>query len=190
MMKKSDRLHRHYDKLTAVERVNLVLSAQERSDEAEVDALENACPTAQSLDYEGRVLGLASNTALLVIQLLACQVLLITKSADLEDAPGATPDPALRSLLEREAAIWHGFAAWCRDVGHDPHQLLRFAPMGTDERDPAFFIIHDQIETIEGRAQDAAGDTEDPFPAPAKVHMWREVFTRLFQPVAVLISRS
>ncbi|MCK4471443.1 MAG: hypothetical protein KAW49_06605, partial [Anaerolineae bacterium] len=52
------KLRKHYDKFTVTERVNLVLAAQERGDEAEVHALENYCPMAASLDYERRILSL------------------------------------------------------------------------------------------------------------------------------------
>jgi hypothetical protein len=179
-MKKLETLRRYYHKLTPVERVNLVLEAQGRDDHTEVDVLEHACPVAQSAAYEGRVIVIADIATMMIIQLLACAVFVVTKTADLtrepDDAPSAL-DPALRSILERQAAIWRGFAAWCRDVEHDPRQVLHFAPIGPDESDPAFFLVHSQIDAIESWS----GDPQNPFPDPHQVDMWREVFAQAFQ---------
>jgi len=182
-MRKMNKLWRYYDKLTAVERVNLVLAAQERGDETEVHALENACPLAKSVRYEGRMLALGLVASLLVVQLLACQVFLTTILLDLSEETDAVPvlRRRLRFLLNREAAIWRGFVAWCQDVGHDARQVLRLAPLGLDQRDPAFFLIHGQIDRIEGQAEDA----QDPFPDPQKVKTWRETFAWLFKPSGV-----
>ena len=179
-MKKLETLRRYYHKLTPVERVNLVLEAQERDDHTEVDVLEHACPVAQSAAYEGRVLVIADIATMIIIQLLTSAVFIVTKTADLtrelDDAPSAL-DPALRSILERQAAIWRGFSAWCRDVGHDPRQVLRFAPIGSDESDPAFFLVHAQIDMIESWRT----DPQRPFPDPQKVDAWRQVCAQAFQ---------
>jgi hypothetical protein len=67
-MKNTNQLRRYYDRLTAVERVNLVLDAQERGDEAETYALVDSCPLAECLKTEGRLLALGHVAALLVIQ--------------------------------------------------------------------------------------------------------------------------
>ena len=181
-MKNTNHLRRYYDRLTTAERVNLILDAQDRHDEAEVHALLDTCPLEECLKYEGRLLALGHVAALLVNQLLACEVFIVLRRADLTDQPAADPDPdgALRRLLERQAAIWRGFVAWCQDVGHDPHQVMFLAPMGTDERDPAFFVIQQAIEQIEEWAH-APGH---PLIAPDKVETWHELFTGLFRPLA------
>ena len=189
------KLRKHYDKFTAVERVNLVLTAQERGDEAEVRALENYCPMTQSLDYEGRILALALAASTLAVQLLAREVLAVKRLDDLVSAAdnakqnakqnAANPalagldaniadDDQLVSLLEQAAAIWFGFSAWCRDLGHDPHQVLRLAPIGSDDGDPAFFLIHQQIEYSEKWAQDLLHN-------PDKMEGWRQLFAQAFQ---------
>jgi hypothetical protein len=190
------KLRKHYDKFTVTERVNLVLAAQERGDEAEVHALENYCPMAASLDYERRILGLTEAASTLAVQLLARDVLVIVKrfeslantrkndgQADASPplggpdvAPATAIDDKLVLLLDQAAALWFGFSAWCRDVGHDPHQVLRLAPMGSDDRDPAFFLIHQQIEMFERSAQHLLHD-------PDRVEMWRQLFTQAFQSV-------
>ena len=182
-MMKTNRLRHHYPKLTPVERVNLVLSAQERGDAQEVWALEQYCSPIQSIQHNIRMLGLARMAALLVVQLLAREVLVVKRFMDLAAQTDATPVPhrALTSFLEQQAAIWHGFAGWCRDLGHDPQQVLRLAPIGSDERDPACFIIRGQIEMLESWTSGAAEDAKAPFPDPDKVQMWRELFTELFQ---------
>ncbi len=191
------KLHKHYTKFTTTERVNLFLAAQERGDEAEAHALENRCPMAASLDYGGRMLGLAQAVSMLVVQLLARDALIVNKFESLAntrentaqadanpalDHPDIAPDTAndhklgLVLLLGQAAAIWFGFSAWCRDVGHDPHQVLRLAPMGSDDRDPAFFCIHQQIELLESHAHHLLHDLD-------KVEMWRQVFTQTLQPI-------
>jgi len=196
-MTTTHKLHKHYDVFTVVQRVNLVLAAQERGDEDEVHALENYCPMAQSLEYEGRMLGLALAASALAVQLLAREVLtvkwledLVNLREDKEHAKGVAANPArddldlniandgnLASLLEQAAAIWHGFSVWCRDLGHDPHQVLRLAPMGPDDGDPAFFIIRQQIEYSERWAHDLLHDLDE-------METWRELFTRAFQSMA------
>jgi hypothetical protein len=113
------------------------------------------------------------------VQLLACAVFIANMATDLVREPDPPPalDPALRTILERQAAIWRGFAAWCRDVEHDPRQVLHFAPIGPDESDPAFFLVHAQIDMIESWSS----DPQRPFPDPHKVDAWREVFAQAFQ---------
>jgi len=190
------KLRKHYDKFTVTERVNLVLAAQERGDEAEVHALENYCPMAASLNYERRILSLTQAASMLAVQLLARDVLIVTrfdeylantrKNAGQADAnpplndpdiaPATAPDDKLVLLLDQAAALWFGFSAWCRDVGHDPHQVVRLAPMGPDDRDPAFFLIHQQIELLERSAQHLLHSLD-------KVEMWRQLFTQAFQSV-------
>jgi len=178
-MKKLETLRRYYHKLTPAERVNLVLEAQGRDDHTEVDVLEHACPIGQSAAYEGRVIVIADIAMFMIIQLLACAVFIVHLAADLarEPDPPSDLDPALRTILGRQAAIWRGFSAWCHDVGHDPRRVLRFAPIGPDESDPAFFLVHSQIDAIESWS----GDPQNPFPDPHQVDMWREVFAQAFQ---------
>ena len=178
-MKKLETLRRYYHKLTPAERVNLVPEAQERDDHTEVDVLEHACPVGQSAAYEGRVLAIVDIATLMIVQLLACSVFIVHLAADLAREPDPPPalDPALRSILGRQAAIWRGFSAWCRDVGHDPRQVLHYAPIGPDESDPAFFLVHAQIDMIESWPS----DPQHPFPDPHQVDMWRQVFAHAFQ---------
>jgi hypothetical protein len=190
------KLRKHYDKFTVTERVNLVLAAQERGDEAEVHALENYCPMAASLDYERRILSLTEAASTLAVQLLARDVLVVKRFDEFlantrKNAGQADADPPLDGpdiahaianddklvlLLDQAAALWFGFSAWCRDVGHDPHQVVRLAPMGSDDRDPAFFLIHQQIELLERSAQHLLHSLD-------KVEMWRQLFTQAFQPI-------
>lgn len=190
------KLRKYYDKFTVTERVNLVLAAQERGDEAEVHALENYCPMAASLNYEGRILSLAHAASMLAVQLLARDVLVIVKQFeslantrenagqadanppldDTDIAPATAIDDKLVLLLDQAAALWFGFSAWCRDLGHDPHQVLHLAPMVPDDRDPAFFLIHQQIELFERSAQHLLHGLD-------KVEMWRQLFTQAFQPI-------
>jgi len=189
------KLRKHYDKFTVTERVNLVLAAQERGDEAEVHALENYCPITASLNYEGRILSLTQAASTLAVQLLARDVLVVKRFESLANtrknagqadanppldgpdiAPAIANDDKLVLLLDQAAAIWFGFSAWCRDVGHDPHQVLRLAPMGSDDRDPAFFLIHQQIELFERSAQHLLHGLD-------KVEMWRQLFTQAFQSI-------
>ena len=114
--------------------------------------------------------------------MLACEVFIVLRLAGLAAQPATDPDPdgSLQRLLERQAAIWRGFVAWCQDVGHDPHQVILLAPMGSDDRDPAFFVIQQEIEQIEEWAHDPG----NPLIVPDKVEMWHELFTDLFRPVA------
>ncbi|MCK4314828.1 MAG: hypothetical protein KAX24_03565 [Anaerolineae bacterium] len=189
------KLRKHYDKFTVTERVNLVLAAQERGDEAEVHALENYCPMTASLNYEGRILSLTQAASTLAVQLLARDVLVVKRLESLANtrenagqadanpplndpdiAPATAIDDKLALLLDQAAAIWFGFSAWCRDVGHDPHQVVRLAPMGPDDSDPAFFLIHQQIELFERWAQHLPHGLD-------KAEMWRQLFTQAFQSV-------
>ena len=169
-----ERLRRYYDRLSVVERVNLVMDAQDRDDLGEVDVLERACPVRQSFEYEGRVLALAHAATALVVQLLACDALIAARLPDLDTDPGAEALPALRSLLARQSALWHGFAAWCRDLGHDPRQVLRLAPIGPDNRDPAYFLVHTQLALIE------SGAAGVPVLDPEQIQSWRDTFARTF----------
>lgn len=181
-MKNTNHLRRYYDRLTAAERVNLLLGAQDRHDEAETRALLDTCPFKECLKLEGRLLALGNVAALLVNQLLAYEVLIVVRLGDLTAQSAADPDldRSLQRLLERQAAIWRGFVAWCQDVGHDPHQVMFLAPLGLDKRDPAFFVIRQAIEQIEEWAHAPA----HPLIAPDKVETWHEVFTGLFRPLA------
>ena len=148
-MTTAHKLRKRYNQFTVVERVNLVLAAQERGDEDEVNALEIYCSEDQSVEYDMRVLRLALAASALVVQLLAREVLTVKRLEDLlhseendQNAKEGTAHPVhgpldlsiandrkLASLLEQTAAIWNGFSAWCRDLGHDPHRVLRLAPM-------------------------------------------------------------
>ena len=199
-MTTTHKLRKDYHMLTVVERVNLVLAARERGDDAEVHALDQYCIAADVDEYKMRMIQLTHTASMLAIQLLAREALIFRRLADhinaQEDAPTPDrphPDPTttpdrrhpdgttapepiygdevLASLLERVAATWLGFSAWCRDVGHDPHQVLRLAPIGRDDRYPAFFLIHRQIELSEKWAHERIRD-------PDQVERWRELFTQ------------
>lgn len=188
-------MHRHYDKLTAVERINLALAAQQRGDKAELFALEDRCSMAQSVDYDYRWFALAQVTSVLVIQLLARQVLIVKRFASLahrslsisetETHLTSFPDnDRLYWLLEQATAIWCGFVAWCQDVGHDPHLVLRLAPIGLDESNPAHFLIHHQIHQLEEWATlTCANGADAPFPCPETIELWHTAFARIFRPI-------
>jgi hypothetical protein len=178
-MSKSDKLHRYYDNLTVVERVNLILAALDRGDKSEVFALDFMCPPADYGEHDRRMVRLGCTAAMFIIQLLACEVFVAIKFAQLADEPGAAPATraTLRSLLERETAIWRGFAAWCEDAGHDPHQLLRLAPIVPDDRDPAFFLVRSAVDFLES----CLADSRDAFLDPDRVQAWRGVFSEFFR---------
>ena len=117
---------------------------------------------------------------LLVIQLLARQVLVMQLMAldgeatpDGEAAPASPPDPALVSLLQGQSALWRAFVAWCHDLDHDPHQVLRLAPLGRDAADPARFILDLLVEYFETCAPDLLRD-------PDREQRWRQLFRRSF----------
>jgi hypothetical protein len=195
------KLQKHYGNLTVVERVNLVLAARERGDETEVLALEDRCPVAKSIEYHERMLHLIAVASVLAVQLLAREVLIVVRLSDLvkagqnaeqnakQDAKQDGADPALDGLdsnladddrldllLEDAAAAWLGFSAWCRDLGHDPHQVLRLAPVGPDDRNPAFYILHEQIELSERWPHRLLHD-------PDRVEEWRTVFAQVFRSI-------
>jgi hypothetical protein len=196
-MNTSQKLRKRYDTFTVVERVNLILAAQERGDEDEVRALQSYCSTAHSIACEARILALALAASAVVVQLLACEVLTVKRLEDLanprEDGESAQAVPAnpvrdgldpsvandgkLASLLGQAASIWHGFSAWCRGLGYDPHHVLRLAPIGLDDGSPAFFIVYQQIEYAEKWARDVLTDLD-------QMETWRELFTQAFQSVA------
>jgi hypothetical protein len=178
-MSKSDKLHRYYDNFTVVERVNLILAALERGDKFEVFALHSRCPPADDFQHDFRILGLGRTAAMFIIQLLAREVFVAIKFAQLADEPGADPATraTLRSLLEHETAIWRGFVAWCEDAGHDPHQVLRLAPIVSDDRDPAFFLVRSAVESLES----CLADREDAFLDPDRVQGWRDIFADFFR---------
>ena len=56
MTKRIDRLRRRYPNLTVLERVQLLLAAQERGDLCEIDALDRSCPFADVLPYLTRLI--------------------------------------------------------------------------------------------------------------------------------------
>ena len=184
---KTNPLRRYYDKLTSAERLNLVLTARERGDEAEAFALENACPFADIVAYNRRVLVLAHVATFVVIRLLASEVLAVNMIHGLLKEPGADPDLECRlmSQLERQATIWLAFVAWCRDAGHQARQVLRLAPIVLDDREPAFFVVHQTIDMIESWARDTEG-SDTPFPDPGQVQEWYDLFTDLIRPEEII----
>jgi hypothetical protein len=209
------RLHRHYDKLTTVERINLALAAQQRGDETELFTLENRCSMAQAIDYDYQWFALAQVASVLVIQLLARQVLIVKRFTTLARTSPATvetgahpasfpDDDSLYWLLEQATAIWRGFVAWCQGAGHDPNLVLRLAPIGLDESNPAHFVIHHQIHQLEewaalmsqtgaaaplisetGAAAPLISETGAavPFPCPETVELWRATFAQILEPI-------
>jgi hypothetical protein len=184
---KTNPLRRYYDKFTSAERLNLVLTARERGDEAEAFALENACHFADIINYERRVLALAHVATFVVIRLLASQVLAVNMLHRLPDEPAADPDleRKLMSQLERQATIWLAFVAWCRDAGHQARQVLRLAPLVLDDREPAFFVVHQTIDMIESWARDTEG-SDTLFPDPGQVQEWYDLFTDLIRPEEII----
>jgi hypothetical protein len=184
---KTNPLRRYYDKFTSAERLNLVLTARERGDEAESFALENACPFADIVAYNRRVLALAHVATFVVIRLLASEVLAVNMLYRLPDGPAADPDLECRlmSQLERQATIWLTFVAWCRDAGHQARQVLRLAPLVLDDREPAYFVVHQAIDLIEAWARDTEG-SDTPFPDPDQMQEWYNLFTDLVRPEPVI----
>ena len=176
MTAKTSRLHRRYPYLTLAERVQLHLSAQERGDLSELKALDWACLGADVPSYVARLLLLGGAACLLVVQLLAHETLLVKRLSDLaqDDATNPASDPALLSLLRRQAALWRGFSAWCRDLGHDPRQVLLLAPLGPHENDPAYFVLHQHIACLDACYPHLSDD-------PHQVQIWHDFFTRSFQ---------
>ena len=177
-MRKASGFHRWYRKLALAERVHLALAAYERGDAGEVYALIDKCRSADLLDYGCALFALGFTASIVVVRLLASEVLTVKLYEDLAGQPGA--DPALErklvSLLERRAAMWYGFATWCRKYGHNPRRVLHMAPLGLDERDPVFFIVQNTIDYIESQAQDPHGLDPD----PDQVYEWYKIFNDLF----------
>ena len=180
MNKRLEVLYSHYPSLTAVERTELLLAAQQRGDRREIYVLDQTCPFSQVEPYVNRLTLLERAACLLVIQLLAREVLLVKKFEQLAAGTAAPPppDPDLLSMLERQAAMWRGFAAWCQDIGHDPRQVLLMAPLAVDDSDPASFIIHQQIERFEKWSEGSDPLLDD----PDQVQMWRVFFADMFNP--------
>ena len=180
MNKRIEELYASYPSLTAIERTELLLAAQERRDLKEIYVLDRTCRIADIEPYVMRLMLLERAASLLVIQLLAREVLLIKKFEQLAAGTAAPPppDPDLLSMLERQAAMWRGFAAWCQDIGHDPRQVLLMAPLAVDDSDPASFIIHQQIERFEKWSEGSDPLLDD----PDQVQMWRVFFADMFNP--------
>jgi hypothetical protein len=179
-----NRLKKHYDLLSVVERINLFLEAHERDDLAEANQLEWSCRHEDAMDYNIRLLALANVVSLLVVRMLAAQVLLVKVFDDRAQCTGEADarralNQRLASCMEHQAAIWRGFTIWCRRVGHDPMRVLRLGPLGFDDADPAYFILRQQIEFIENWTRDAEDD-QDPFPDPEKVDTWYCMFAKTF----------
>ena len=177
-MRRVSPFHRWYRKLALAERVRLALAAYERGDAGEVYGLINTCRPADLRDYGNSLFALGFTASVVVVRLLASEVLTVKLYEDLADQPGANPalERKLVSLLERRAAMWSGFAEWCRGHGHNPRRVLHMAPLGLNERDPAFFIVQNTIDYIESQAQDPHG----PVPDPEQVREWRDMFDNLF----------
>jgi len=177
-MRRVSPFHRWYRKLALAERVYLALAAYERGDAGEVYALIDKCRSADLVGYGCALFALGFTASIVVVRLLASEVLTVKLYEDLAGQPGA--DPALErklvSLLERRAAMWCGFATWCRDQGHNPRRVLHMAPLGLDERDPVFFIVQNTIDYIESQTQDPHGFV----PTPEQVGEWYAVFDDLF----------
>ena len=106
MTKRTNRLRRHYSRLTVFERVQLLLAAQERDDPLEIRTLDETCPGADLYLYIARMLALEHSACLLVVQLLAQALLLVTRHQALPNdaTPTGPPDPDLVFLFERQAA--------------------------------------------------------------------------------------
>jgi hypothetical protein len=122
-------------------------------------------------------LALEHAVGLLVVQLLAREVILAYRFAAHFKAPGASPpqDLELPSLHQRQAAIWSGFVACCHDIGHDPLRALVMAPIGLDEDEPAYYIIHQLIQRFE------SGPASSHPLHSAEVQMWRDLFAVSFE---------
>jgi hypothetical protein len=174
-------LRRGYPQLTVWERVQLFLAARERGDLSEANALDEACPRAHLPDYALRLGALQNAASFLVVQLLATNVLLLARLADLPSGAPSDPaaDPHLLSLLQRQAALWRAFVAYCQSHDHDPHQVLHLAPLGLDEGEPASLIVHQQLHILEALPDDLP---TDPAHDPDQFLAWRNLFARAFPP--------
>jgi hypothetical protein len=172
MIKRLNQLRRQYHKLTLFERIRLFLAAYERGDLPEIYALDDSCPSADAEAYMGRILALERTACLLATQMLALDILVIQRFTSLAGEHSTPPnsDPALVSLLKRQAALWRGFVAFCQLLEHDPRQVLRLAPIGLDKSHPAFFILHELIALLDRWAED---------PDPDQVAQWQWLFAQL-----------
>lgn len=187
------RLRNQYSTLNRIERVNLILTAQDQEDPDELEALANTCHKEERRCVSRHLLCLSCAASIVAIQLLALELLAVKRIEDLlngaqaaardqanENAP-ASPDAApaaselsdtdprwarvgdddkLAAFTQEAAAIWLGFCRWCWEVGHDPHQVLRQAPMGSSEADLPYAILRDQIEYSERWAGDLVPDPD------------------------------
>ena len=176
------RLWKQYVALTRVERVNLILAAEEEEDQDEMLALENTCSEEETRCVYGHLVRLSCAASAVVIQLLALEVLMVKRIEDLlgrveasgrdeGDEKGAAgsassgwarigEDEKLAALMEEAATSWLGFSRWCWEVGHDPHQVLRLAPMGSTEAGLPYTILRDQIEYSERWASQLLPDPD------------------------------
>ena len=177
-MKLPHRLYPFYDKLTLAERLGLSLAAYERRDVREILHIMDNCPDEDLVDYVTNVLHLGIVVSYTVIQLLARQFINTSMCYRCADQPGA--DPGLKNRLAdsmvRQAAIWGGFVAWCRDHGHKPRRVLHLLPVPWDERDPACFVLQWTIECAESLSQASGGSIPDPELVQKYRHMFDDIF--------------
>ena len=184
------RLRNQYWTLERVERVNLIMTAQDQEDPDELEALENTCNNEERRCLSAHLLCLSCAASAVAIHLLTLEILIVKRIEDLlyaaqaatGDQPGENPsassnaapeasdtdarwarladDDKLAAFIREAAAIWLGFCRWCWEVGHDPHQVLRLAPMGSTEADLPYAILRDQIEYTERWATELLPDPE------------------------------
>jgi hypothetical protein len=123
---------RHYDKLTAWERVPLMLAALNRGDETEAERLALSAPThaARVPHYHGLWLGLSLLSAVHQMQKLE-QLCVIVAAAGLM-AAGKLPEGEGRRQWQLAAQLFVAEAdAWkllCADLQIDPDAVLRHLP--------------------------------------------------------------
>jgi hypothetical protein len=130
------RLWKQYAALTRVERVNLILVAQEEGDRDEVLALENTCSDEERRLLNAHLLCLSCAASAVAIQLLALNVLTVKRIEDLlhgaqaaaGDQPGGdpcaspNPAPAPAGLSDADAAgpVLQTTTNWPRSTKRPP----------------------------------------------------------------------
>ena len=184
-MKKTRIFYGFYEYLTLAERLGLLTAAYERHDVHDVLSIEKNCPFEDFGDFVANILELKFAAGLTVIQLLAREVfitLMLQRLVDQADVDSGF-DQMLMDHLARQAAIWGGFVAWCRDHGHKPRRVLHLLPIAWDERDPACFLLQYTIERIEVLSQSANGSIPDPELVQEYHHMFDDIFVHEIEDV-------
>jgi hypothetical protein len=122
-----------YDKLTAWERLQLLLAAMNRGDDAEVDRLTRTAPTRPFLvpHYYGLWEGLALVSAVHLLQQLERASRLACATAQLAGGRGVEKEEPLQHLRLHAFRLVHAADAWqllSAELRIDPEAILRHLP--------------------------------------------------------------